>query len=76
MSNQEQKYNWTKIWSCEDGMEAQLIKNLLEIENIPVQLANVNSNQLFPDTGIAEVKILVPEESAQKAKELIEMNFE
>ncbi len=76
MNNQEQNYEWIKVWSCEDGMEAQLIKNLLEVENIPVQLSNVNSNSLFPDTPIADVDILVPKEYADKAKELIEKNFD
>ncbi len=76
MNNQEQNTEWIKIWSCEDGMEAQLIKNLLEIENIPVQLINVNSNNLFPDSTIADVDILTPKEFADKAKELIENNFD
>ena len=67
---------WTKIWNCEDGLEAQLIKNLLEIENIPVRLGNVNSNNLFPDTAISLVEIFVPGEYAEKAKELIEEDFE
>jgi len=74
MKNQQSK--WVKIWSCEDGLEAQLIKNLLEIENIPVRLGNVNSNNLFPDTAISEVEIYVPEEYAEKAKKLIEEHFE
>ncbi len=76
MSNQDQNYQWQKIWSCEDGMEAQLIKNLLEINDIPVKLMNVNSNNIFPDTGIAEVDIYVPEELADNSKKIIEENFE
>ncbi len=74
MNNQD--YNWQKIWSSEDGMEAQLIRNLLESEEIPVKLMNVNSNNIFPDTGIAEVDIYVPEEFKEKALQLIEENFE
>jgi len=74
MNNQD--YNWQKIWSSEDGMEAQLIRNLLESEDIPVKLMNVNSNNIFPDTGIAEVDIYVPEEFKEKALQLIEENFE
>jgi len=71
-----QKNKWVKIWSCEDGMEAQLIKNLLQVENIPVRMGNVNSNNLFPDTAISLVEIFVPEDYAEKAKELIEEDFE
>jgi len=74
MNNQD--YNWQKIWSSGDGMEAQLIRNLLESEEIPVKLMNVNSNNIFPDTGIAEVDIYVPEEFKEKALQLIEENFE
>jgi len=66
---------WIKIFSCEDGMEAQLIKNLFEIEQIPVQLTNINTNNIFPDTGIAEVEIYVPEAYSKKAKKLIEEHF-
>jgi len=74
MNNQEIK--WTKIHSCEDGMEAQLIRNLMEIEEIPVRLLNVNSNNIFPDSSIAEVDIYVPEEYIDQAEKLIVENFE
>jgi len=76
MSNNNQDHKWVIIWSCEDGMEAQLIKNLLEIENIPVKLGNINSNNLFPDTGISKVKIYVPDDYAENGKKIIEENFE
>lgn len=76
MTNKDNTYNWKKVWSCEDGMEAQLIKNLMEINDIPVNLMNVNSNSMFPDSSIAEVDIYVPEEYVNKAKELIEQDFE
>jgi len=74
MNNQE--INWVKIHSYEDGMEAQLIKNLMEIEDIPVRLLNVNSNNIFPDSNIAEVDIYVPEEYIDQAEKLIDENFE
>ncbi len=74
MNNQDVK--WTKIYSCDDGIKAQLIKNLMEIENIPVRLLNVNSNNIFPDSYIAEVDIYVLEEYVEQAKKLIEENFE
>ncbi len=76
MSNQGQTYNWQQVYSCDDGMEAQLVKNLLEINEIPVNLQNVNSNAMFPDSSIAEVTVWVPEEQVETAKKLIEENFE
>ncbi len=75
MNNQE-NINWKKIWVSEDGMEAQLIKNLLEIEGIPFQLRNVNSNNLFPETGIATVDIFVPDNYEEQAKKIVNENFE
>ncbi len=74
MNNQDVK--WTKVYSCDDGIEAQLIKNLMEIENIPVRLLNINSNNIFPDSSIAEIDIYVPEEYVEQAEILIEENFE
>jgi len=76
MSKENKTYNWQKIWSCEDGMEAQLIKNLLEIKDIPVKLYNVNTNSIFPDTGVAEVDILVPHDQAERATGLIKEHFD
>ncbi len=71
-----QKVKWVKIYSCEDGLEAQLIKNLFELEEIPVKLLNVNSNNIFPDTGIAQVDIYVPQSYTERSKQLIVENFE
>ena len=76
MNNQDEKYNWQQVYSCDDGMEAQLVKNLLEINNIPVNLQNVNSNAMFPDSSIAEVTVWVPEADVETAKKLIKENFE
>jgi len=76
MNKQDEKYNWQQVYSCDDGMEAQLVKNLLEINNIPVNLQNVNSNAMFPDSSIAEVTVWVPEADVETAKKLIKENFE
>ncbi len=76
MNNQDKTVNWQQVYSCSDGMEAQLIKNLMEINDIPVLLKNVISNAMFPDTGISEVTVWVPEEYVETAKKLIEENFE
>ncbi len=76
MNDQDKIINWQQIYICPDGMEAQLVKNLLEINEIPVQLKNVIANAIFPDTSIAEVTVWVPEEFAKTAKRLIEENFE
>lgn len=76
MNKQDEKYNWQQVYSCDDGMEAQLVKNLLEINNIPVNLQNVNSNAMFPDSSIAEVTVWVPEADVETAQKLIKENFE
>ncbi len=76
MNNQESAINWQQVYSCTDGMEAQLVKNLMEINDIPVLLKNVIANAMFPDTNIAEVSIWVPKEYIENAKKLIEENFE
>jgi len=76
MNNQDKKYNWLQVYSCRDGMEAQLVKNLMEINDIPVKLNNVIANAMFPDSSIAEVTIWVPKEHVESAKKLIEKNFE
>ncbi len=75
MSNQKSKINWQQIYSCRDGIEAQLVKNLMEINEIPVNLKNVISNAMFPDSSIAEVTVWVPETYAETAKKLIKKNF-
>ncbi len=76
MNNQEPVIKWQQVYSCSDGMEAQLVKNLMEINDIPVQLQNVIANAMFPDTSVADVRIWVPEEHVETAKKLIEENFE
>jgi len=76
MSNSQEIYNWKQLRVCEDGMEAQLIRNLLEINDIPVQLFNVNSNSLFPDTSLINVIVKVPESFLEKAQDLLKENFD
>ena len=76
MNNQEQKIQWQQVYSCRDGMEAQLVKNLMEINEIPVKLNNVIANAMFPDSSIAEVTVWVPEADVETAQKLIEENFE
>ena len=74
--NNEKKINWKKIRICEDGLEAQLLRNLMEINNIPVRLLNVNSNNLFPDSSIADVVVEVPDTYFDEAEKIIVENFD
>jgi len=68
--------NWKQIKICMDSMEAQLIRGLLESENIPVQMENVNMHDLLPGAGLINIKLLVPEKEFDKAEELIQTFYE
>ena len=54
-------------------MEAQVIRSLLESYEIPCLLQShaAPSVHVFTIDGMGEVKVLVPEELAEKAKKLI-----
>ncbi len=67
----ENQKNWKELKICMDSMEAQLIKNLLESEGIPVQMDNMNMHDLLPGVGLINIKIYVPEEDFEKAEELV-----
>ncbi len=63
--------NWKELKICMDSMEAQLIRGLLESEDIPVQMDNINMHDLLPGVGLINIKILVPEEYFEKAEKLV-----
>ena len=54
-------------------MEAQIIKGRLESEGIPALLSYESAGLVYGLTinGLGEVKILVPEHLASKAKEIL-----
>jgi len=54
-------------------LEASVIKSHLECEEIPVMLQYESVGRVFGLTvdGLGEIKILVPQELAEKAREII-----
>jgi len=62
---------WTTVKVCAHSFDAQMIRSILESEEIPVRMLNVTINNIFPDTGIADIKIQVPEEVEEQAKVII-----
>ena len=55
-------------------MEAQIIKGRLESEGIPVLLSYESAGLIYGLTidGLGEVKIMVPRDLAEEAKEILE----
>ena len=54
-------------------MEAQIIKGRLESEGIPVLLSYESAGLVYGITvdGLGEVKIMVPQQLAEEAKEIL-----
>jgi hypothetical protein len=62
-----------EVYHARNGMEAQVIKSLLESYDIPCFLKSnaAPSVHTFTMDGMGEVKIMVLESLAEQAKELI-----
>ena len=62
-----------EVYKDHNDMEAQVIKSLLESYNIPCFLKSnaAPSVHMFTIDGMAEVKVLVMDSMADKARELI-----
>ena len=62
-----------EVYDAQNGMEAQVIKSLLESFGIPCFLKSnaAPSVHVLTMDGMGEVKIMVLESLAEKAKELI-----
>ena len=62
-----------EVYRASGELEAQLIKGLLESNNIPCVLKSDAAFSVFPFTvdGMGEVKIEVAESMAEEAKKLI-----
>ena len=65
-----------EVYKAHNDMEAQVIKGLLESYDIPCFLKShaAPSVHMFTIDGMAEVKIMVLESLADKARELINNN--
>ena len=70
--NSQQKL--VQVYKARGELEAQVIKGLLESHDIPClfQSNTASSVHAFAIDGLGEVKIMVPEDRAEEAKELIE----
>ena len=64
----------TEVYRASGEMEAQVIKGLLESNGIPCLLKSnaAHSVHVFVVDGMGEVKVMVWESMAGKARELIE----
>jgi len=65
---------WVELFVTYNEIEAQIIKNILDTENIPVV---INSSKIRPypvNIGrLGEVKLLVKKENLEKAKEILKI---
>jgi hypothetical protein len=61
------------VYIAQGELEASVIKSHLESEGIPVILQYESAGRVFGLTvdGLGEVRILVPQELAEEAKEII-----
>ncbi len=64
--------HWKSVWECESRSEAEVLKTYLESHGIRVFLQGGESNYLYP---VLRVRVLVPEEDLEKARELTELFF-
>lgn len=72
--NESTERAWVSVWTASNQIEAELLKGLLETASIPVQvsggaLAQIYGVQVGP---MAAVNLLVPEELATLAREIIQ----
>ena len=65
--------NFVQIHIAQGELDAQIIKSHLESEGIPVLLRYESASRVFAVTvdGLGAVKVLVPQELAEKAKNII-----
>jgi hypothetical protein len=68
------KSDFALIHKVQGGLTAEVIKSHLESEGIPVLLKYESLGMVHGliSDGLGEVKILVPQELAEKAKQIIE----
>jgi hypothetical protein len=65
--------NLVVVYIAQGELEANVIKSHLECEEIPVVLQYESVGRVFGLTvdGLGEIRILVPQELAERAKEII-----
>ena len=63
---------WVELLVTNDEIEAQIVKNILEAENIPVVLNSMKIRPYPVSIGrIGEVKLLVMAKDIEKARDVI-----
>jgi hypothetical protein len=68
---------WVAIQAASGLLQANIIKGRLESEDIPVYLAYEAAGEIYAITvdGLGEVRILVPEEFAERARTVLAQTF-
>ena len=61
-----------KIVSCKDAFEAEVVKGLLASNGIECILQNESMSQLYGSILAMSINVLVREEDAEKAKEVLD----
>ena len=69
------KGKWVSVSRIQGDLQAELLRGLLEAQEIPVLLSREGAGRAFGLTvgPLGEVEVLVPEPFTQEAKTIIEM---
>ena len=69
------KQEWTSIVRVQGDLQAELLRGLLEAQEIPVLLSREGAGKAYGFTvgPLGEVDILVPENFAKSAKSILKM---
>jgi hypothetical protein len=69
--------NWEVVHISSGLMQANIIKGRLETEGIPTRLSYEAAGEIYAITvdGLGEVRILVPQEEAAHAREILSQSF-
>jgi len=69
------KGKWVSVSKIQGDLQAELLRGLLEAQEIPVLLSREGAGRAFGITvgPLGEVEVLVPEPFVQEAKSIIDM---
>ena len=62
---------WITVKECANTFDAQMIRSILESEEIPVRMLNENMNNLYPNTGLITIELQVQENNKEVAAKII-----
>ncbi|MBO4826712.1 MAG: DUF2007 domain-containing protein [Prevotella sp.] len=60
-----------KVANCKDAFEGEVVKGMLEANGIECYLQNENMSQIYGGIQAMAINVMVKEEDAEKAKELL-----